>query len=266
MARPIKNGLDYFPMDVDTDDKFELIEAKHGIVGFGVVVKLFQRIYKAGYYLDWTEDRLLIFKKSINVDINIVSDIINDCLRYKIFDEELFKQYNILSSSGIQKRYLQACDRRKSLELVKEYIIVYINSINADINWQNVDDNTQSKGKKSKGKKSKADIAETCPYVDILNLYHSLCPSLSKVAKLSDSRKEKVRLRFAEMEKNIETLRVVFENVEKSDFCKGNNERGWTASFDWIFENDKNWLKIYEGKYSNKSAKNGGVNDLWEQQ
>ena len=48
MARPIKTGLDYFPMDVDTDEKFELIEAKHEIVGFGIVIKLFQRIYKSG--------------------------------------------------------------------------------------------------------------------------------------------------------------------------------------------------------------------------
>ena len=43
MARPQKEGLDYFPFDVDMDqdDKVALIEAKHGITGFGVVVKLF---------------------------------------------------------------------------------------------------------------------------------------------------------------------------------------------------------------------------------
>jgi hypothetical protein len=59
MSRPIKQGLDYFPMDVEVDDKIELIEAKHGISGFGILVKLFQKIYKEGYYLNWNEETLL---------------------------------------------------------------------------------------------------------------------------------------------------------------------------------------------------------------
>ena len=45
MARPIKDGVDYFPLDVNLDMKFRLLEAKHGIVGFGIIIKLFQRIY-----------------------------------------------------------------------------------------------------------------------------------------------------------------------------------------------------------------------------
>ena len=45
MPRPIKNGVDYFPLDVHLDKKFELIEAEFGLTGFAVVVKLLQRIY-----------------------------------------------------------------------------------------------------------------------------------------------------------------------------------------------------------------------------
>ena len=33
-GRPLKNGVDYFPLEVILDDKFELIEAEHGIQGF----------------------------------------------------------------------------------------------------------------------------------------------------------------------------------------------------------------------------------------
>ncbi len=45
MPRPQKAGLDYFPLDTDMekDDKIALIETKYGIVGFGIVIKLFKK-------------------------------------------------------------------------------------------------------------------------------------------------------------------------------------------------------------------------------
>ena len=153
MSRPLKTGLDYFPMDVEMDDKVELIEAKHGILGFGILVKLYQRIYKEGYFLKLTEETLLIFSKRVNVDINKVNEVINDCLRYQLFDENLHKKYQILTSPGIQKRYLQAIDRRKDIELIQNYINVDINGLNVNINWVNVDISTQSKVKETKLKK-----------------------------------------------------------------------------------------------------------------
>lgn len=57
LARPQKEGLEYFPLDVDMDqdDKVALIEAQHGLVGFGVVIKLLMKIYKHGYFYEWTE-------------------------------------------------------------------------------------------------------------------------------------------------------------------------------------------------------------------
>lgn len=155
MSRSIKQGLDYFPMDVEIDNKIELIEAKHGIAGFGVLVRIFQKIYKEGYYLDWNEETQLLFGRRINVDINSISAIINDCLKYNIFNEELYTKHHILTSTGIQKRYFNATYRRKELFLNKKYIVVDINKINVDINWINDNNSTQSKVKYSKVKKSK---------------------------------------------------------------------------------------------------------------
>jgi hypothetical protein len=155
MARPIKQGLDYFPLDVDLDEKIELIEAKHGISGFGILIKLFQRIYKEGYFLRLSEESLLLFSKRISVNINEINAVINDCLRYQIFDEKLYSEYNILTSAGIQKRYLAAVDRRKEVDLIEGYIVANINGINVRINWINDCNNTQSKVKESKGEESK---------------------------------------------------------------------------------------------------------------
>ena len=49
MARPTKEGLEYFPIDVTmftpTDDKTYYIEAKYNIEGVGLIIKLLQLIY-----------------------------------------------------------------------------------------------------------------------------------------------------------------------------------------------------------------------------
>lgn len=154
MARPQKDGLDYFPLDVDIseDDKIALIEAKHGLIGFAIVIKLFMKIYKNGYFYKWTEKEQLLFSHAVNVDINLVNVIINDCLKWGIFSETMFEKFNILTSRGIQKRYLEATSRRKKVVLESKYLLVgeetisnyknvYINSVNDDINSVNVDNN-----------------------------------------------------------------------------------------------------------------------------
>lgn len=171
MARPQKVGIDYFPLDVDMDqdDKIAMIEAVRGIEGFGVVIKLLMKIYKEGYYYKWTEREQILFSKRINVDINRVNAIINDCIKWDLFDKELFNKYHILTSRGIQKRYLEAVKRRTSIELIQEFLLltscdivqyknivfVDINGDNVNINLINDDINTQRKEKKSKEKKSK---------------------------------------------------------------------------------------------------------------
>lgn len=169
MARPQKIGLDYFPLDVDIDqdDKVAIIEAQHGILGFSVVIKLLMKIYSEGYYYDWTEKEQILFSKRVNVDINEVNVIINDCIKWGMFSEELFNEHKILTSKGIQTRYLEAVKRRSKVEMAKEFLLlsdeivnanknISIVTINDDINQEvegvNVDINPQSKLKKSKVK------------------------------------------------------------------------------------------------------------------
>ncbi|PUB12594.1 Lin1244/Lin1753 domain-containing protein [Paenisporosarcina sp. OV554] len=168
MARPRKQGLDYFPLDVDIDqdDKIQLVEAVHGPVGFAIVIKLLMRIYKDGYYSKWTETEQLLFSKRVNVDINSINVCINDCVKWDLFDKELFESHAVLTSNGIQKRFLEAVGRRQKVEMVQEYLLlgyedinVYKNlttkSINANINSINDNINPQRIVKNSKEENSR---------------------------------------------------------------------------------------------------------------
>ncbi|MCH7759418.1 DUF4373 domain-containing protein, partial [Patescibacteria group bacterium] len=77
MARPQKRSIDYYPLDCALNDSVKFIEAKHGIAGFGTLVKLWSKIYSgAGYYCHWDEKTMYLFSKEIGVDIDTLNDIL----------------------------------------------------------------------------------------------------------------------------------------------------------------------------------------------
>lgn len=151
-GRPLKHGVSYFPLDVIMCDKLELIESEHGIKGFGVVVKLYQKIYADNYYIIWDKKALLVFSNRINVDINSINAIINSCIEWKVFDNGLYKKYSILTSQGIQKRFFEIIKRRKVVEACKDFLLIEL-EVNAYNNLVYVDSNRQRKGKERKGNK-----------------------------------------------------------------------------------------------------------------
>lgn len=175
MARPQKSGLDYFPLnvDIDIDDKISLIESEHGITGFGIIIKMLCKIYSNGYFYEWGEKEQLLFAKRVNVSINDVNACINSAIKWGMFDNTVYQKYHVLTSAGIQKRYLEAIGRRKAIEIIENYwltdipklektelkiINVDTNEVNVIIYSKNENNNTQSKVKESKEKKSKEDI------------------------------------------------------------------------------------------------------------
>lgn len=160
-----KSGIDFFPLDVNLDAKFELIEAEYGLTGFGVIVHLLQEIYgKAGYYIEWTEEVALLFSRKVGTGGSAVSEIVEAAIRRGMFDKEIYDKYHVLTSRGIQKRYFEAVSRRKVLEVDYNILLVNVAQIctNADIQARNVnilsenaDIQKQSKVEESRVKKSK---------------------------------------------------------------------------------------------------------------
>lgn len=126
MARPISTGLEYFPLDVDVDqdDKIALIESDFGLIGFGIIIKLFMKIYSNGYFYEWGEKEQKLFTRRVNVDNNRLSDVVNAAIKWEVFDEETFSYQGVLTSKGIQKRYLEACVRRKEVSIDKSILLL----------------------------------------------------------------------------------------------------------------------------------------------
>lgn len=96
-------------------------------------------------------------------------------------------------------------------------------------------------------------------YSKVKSLWDSICgESFGMIHKLTDSRKQKIRIRALEIEKSGAEYLTAFEKIftlmANSRFMSGNNNRGWKPTFDWIIENDKNYVKVLEGNYNNNNT------------
>ena len=102
----------------------------------------------------------------------------------------------------------------------------------------------------------------------VVERFNAICTGFSRVQALSDRRREKVRLRWKEMAEvgdPLEVCQTVFGKMQASAFLRGGNARKWKATFDWLFDNGNNWVKVYEGQYDDvRSGDAKRVNSFWD--
>lgn len=118
MARPIKRGLDYFSLDVTfyRDIKIRKLIRHKGCDALSVYTILLCLIYDNGYYIEYDSDLPFIIFEIIDLQEDTITDIIRYCVDIGLFDKRLFEEEGVLTSSGIQARYLSICSlsRRKT--------------------------------------------------------------------------------------------------------------------------------------------------------
>lgn len=181
MARPVKEGLDYFPLYVDIfeDEKIEAISGEFGIKGEIIVVKLLCAIYKKGYFILWSDLVIAqMLKRLPGISKDLLNNVVERLVLWEFFDKDLFHSAGILTSEKIQENFFEATKRRKSPKptlYVLDKFLENDNSIENDANGVNVDINTQAKGvnvdinTQSKGKESKVKDSVSNNSITILN-------------------------------------------------------------------------------------------------
>lgn len=135
MARPIKKGLEYFPLDTRLHGKIEYIQCMYGMLGVMVIISLWQRIYENSYYIEYKEKSALTFSKDFGVQLEILSkekkrswevfdEIVNQAVEEGIFNKALFEKYGILTSRSIQQNYLKAKEKSAKVEFIEDYFLL----------------------------------------------------------------------------------------------------------------------------------------------
>ena len=178
MARPIKHGLDYFPLNITLSGSVEYLRCVYGKIGEAVIISLWQRIYENSYYIDYGKMSPLVFSQEFGNQLElcfpekkmsrweIYDEIVRQAVEFGVFDKAMFEKYSILTSAAIQKIYTEV-KRKNAREFIDErYLLISEPQIGVSAaktsvfdakTPENVTQTPQSKEKKNKEKQSKAE-------------------------------------------------------------------------------------------------------------
>ena len=127
MARPRKDGLDYFPLDVNflSDLKIKKIIRAYGAQAVAVVISVLTTIYRDnGYFATYDDDLIFITADELKLEDGYVKNVIEKLIEVDFLSKEQKEKNNILTSIGIQERYLKACERRVKTTLNATYSLL----------------------------------------------------------------------------------------------------------------------------------------------
>lgn len=267
-----KTGFRYYNIDTDRyqDIRIKRLKKMFGCEGISVYDYLLCEIYRVnGFYIDWSQDLAFDISEYFNIDEDNVNNIVSYCCNIGLFNAEFFHENAVLTSKSIQERYLEMSIRakRKDAIIPEKYIILPEES--KEIQEESNIPFKNHKVKESKVKESKVNNTPLPPlegdtiekdkidFQKLGELFNSLFDGvLPKVTlPISESRKSPIRARAKEFGK--EKILEMFQTALNSPHLLGNNDRGWKASFDWLFK-PTNFVKVIEGNYLDKK-KNGNI-------
>ena len=130
-----KEGIGYFSFDTDffhTDKKVKLIKSEFGSKGVVILIYALCAIYSdKGYYAEWGEDDCYLWSEDLGCDCspNLIGEVINRCVKRGIFDEDVFNAFGVLTSHGIQIRFLKAAAKREKIKIIQEYALFSLDEL-----------------------------------------------------------------------------------------------------------------------------------------
>lgn len=128
MGRQVKQGLDYFTVDVDFFDSIKIrkIRKACGTQSITLLIALLCNIYREnGYYVGYDSDLTFLIAEQFSVSEGAVEETVRKAVSVGFFDIDMFNKYNILTSHSIQERYFIAVDKlkRKRVAVIGDFVL-----------------------------------------------------------------------------------------------------------------------------------------------
>ena len=266
----------YFQHDFNArnDPKLQSLLMEKGVAGIGVYWCIIEQLYEQGGVLSLAQCKSIAF--ALHIESKDVESVIRDFDLFQNDGENFWSE----SVNSCLSRRKEISEKRKSaaisswksrgqMQMQSNYNgnLDTCNAIKENKIKENINIITSDKSEVSGSTEPASGKNDEIDYQKIVNLYHELCPSFPRIIKISEARKAKMRIRFAdEMKRDWNLLTSIFRAMESSKFLRGDNRNGWKATFDWIFENSKNWVKVAEGNYDERLVQKQKVNDIWPAQ
>ena len=99
------------------------------------------------------------------------------------------------------------------------------------------------------------DILSSNKLLPVIEAWNKL--SLSKLVAIKPNTNRYKMLKARINEFGIEKVIEAIESINNSDFLKGQNDRSWVITFDWLIK-PNNFTKVLEGNYLNKGGNMNG--------
>lgn len=275
MARPTKNNAEYFSHDADmrNDVKVKALRRRYGHTGYAVWCYLLETLTDADRFeVDYRALNQELLAADFEIQVEELREIVDYCCTLELL--QLTEDRCYLYSEAHKRRLADVVALREKRSRAGKLGMAVRWGGNGNNKLLQVDNTVitpDSKGKESKSKETKGkekkekeskSSAAAYPCDDVVALWNDICGgSLPRVKALNDNRRQKIKCRLEEFSKDsgewLARVRELFERVIASDFLRGGNKSGWTATFDWLFENGKNWVKVVEGNYDNDRSARG---------
>lgn len=263
MARPKRLSVDFFPHYVKGGRTLFILEERFGNDGYAFWFKLLESLgERDGHFLDCNnEAEWSYFLARTHVNDKEAKELIDTLVRLGKVDPALWQEHRIIWVQRLVDNFSEIY-RKRGMDLpTKPTFEPQVTQDCEGFRRENpttdpvpATETLQSKVKESKVKK-RAKALVACD--EVAALWNATCVSLPKAISLNAERRKKIETRAQEIAASgrdpKDTLAEVFRIIERSDFLAGRIGKKWKATFDWIFQNGNNWVKVLEGNYSDEA-------------
>lgn len=125
MARPIKEGLEFFSTNVThfNDMKIKRLIRSKGNRAIGILLNIYTKVFETSYYAEFNDDLSFIISDELREDENFVNSVVFELAELSVIDKDILIKYGIITSEVIQDMYFTAIVRRKKATLISEIML-----------------------------------------------------------------------------------------------------------------------------------------------
>jgi hypothetical protein len=158
------------------------------------------------------------------------------------------KQYITIKPTAWAKHQRPRNDEPESVLPPVDTATVFVSSLVSDEHVTAETLGKEGKGRERKGREG-ADFSSAADDFGVLWNEETSAP-IPKCLQLTAKRRRHINARLAE--RPLTEWCEVFRRIHGSAFCRGYNDRGWIATFDWVIGSADVAVKVLEGKYDDR--------------
>lgn len=131
MARPQTNRVDYFPHPVTHGKKMSYLEKKYKNDGYATWMKILEELGNTEFhYLDLSDEvQMMFLSDRCLVPEDVLISIINDLIRLKEFDSELWNEHRILFNEKFIESIKDAYKKRSNKCINRNSLLTLLSSL-----------------------------------------------------------------------------------------------------------------------------------------